>query len=362
MNVLINADEWISPWAKQFVIEDLIQRPWSINWVGVNTYIRQCKREFRKTGLITVDFNHVNYLLKQDLEGFRNTVNTEYKTVFKQQKPLAIDRVKQLGLSDIEIINSYLDSNITGFAKHLAPQLSNNIHWILNANDAKWEQPFFVRNIVNNEELLRRCLNEKLEFWFVDSGYTNFLEGKNKKWHRLVKDNIHYGLQLKDFPTDRMHLFPTRPKEWRRKGSKILVVEGSSAHYQMRGTNLEEWKNTVLRELSKHTDREIEFRPKHADRKTRVSVYDLLKETKDYFCVVSDSSAAAVEAVWTGTPVITLEQHITNSVARNQLSQINDLYRQDVEPWMAMLSYSQYTHQELCDGTAVGIIKEHFNA
>lgn len=362
MNVLINVDEWIAPWAKQFVINELKQQPWAFDWPDTKKYIKQCKREFKNTGLITVDFNRVNYLLKQDLEEFRNLINVEYKTAIKKQKPVALSKVEQLGLSNDDIIKTYLESDTPGFAKDLAPQLSNTIKWIIDSEDADWEQPFFIRNIINNEDLLKRCLTEHLEFWFVDSGYTNFLEGKNKKWHRLVQDHIHHGVQSKTFPKDRLDMFPTLPKDWRRKGAKILVIEGSPAHYQMRGTDIEEWRNTVIRELSKHTDREIEFRPKHTDRKTRVSVYDTLRETKDYFCVVSDCSAAAVEAIWTGTPVITLEQHVTNSVSRNQLSQINDLYRQDIEPWLAMLSYSQYTYEELCNGTAVGIIKEHFDA
>lgn len=362
MNVLINADEWLAPWARQFVIDDLKQQQWTINWPNTNQYIKQCKREIKKTGLITVDFKHVNYLLKQDLEAFRNTVNDEYKTAFKQQKPLALDRVKLLELNDADLIERYLNDTTPAFAKELAPQLSDNIQWILNASDADWAQPFLIRNIINNEELIGRCLHEQLEFWFVDSGYTNFLEGKNKKWHRLVKNQIHHGQRLHNFPTDRMDMFPTLPKNWRRKGSKILVIEGSPAHYQMRGTNEEEWRNTIIRELGKHTEREIEFRPKNTDRKTRQSVYDLLKENKDYYCVVSDSSAAAVEAIWTGVPVITLEQHVTNSVSRSRLSQINDLYRQDIEPWLAMLSYSQYTYEELCNGTAVGIVKEYFDA
>lgn len=362
MNVLINADEWLMPWARQFIIDDLKKQSWTINWANTSQYVKACKQEFRNTGLITVDFNNVNYLLMQDLREFRNLINDKYKTTFKQQKSKALDRVKLLGLSDNEIVNRYLNDATQGFAKDIAPQLSDNIQWMLNVSDADWGQPFFIRNIINNEDLLKRCLEEHLEFWFVDSGYTNFLEEKNKKWHRLVKNHIHHCPQLKTFPTDRIDMFSKLPKDWRRKGSKILVVEGSPMHYKMRGTSIEEWRNTITQELGKHTGREIEFRPKSADRKTRRSVYELLRETKDYYCVISDSSAAAVEAIWTGTPAITLEQHITNPVSRNKLSQINDLYRADIEPWLAMLSYSQYTYEELCNGTAVAIVKEYFDA
>lgn len=362
MNVLINADEWLAPWHKQFVIEYLKQQPWQIDWSETTKYVRSCKKEYKDSGLITVDFNRVNYLMNQDLRTFRDTVNTKYKNTFQSQKSIALDKIKQLGLSNDEIIATYLDNSKSGFAKSIAPQLSNNINWIIDANDAAWDESFFIRNIINNEDLLKKCLEEQLEFWFVDTGYTNFLEDKNKKWHRLVKDHIHYGSQKKTFPADRLDLFPKTPKGWRRKGSVILVIEGSPMHYQMRGTTLEVWREHITQEIRKYSDRPIEFRPKELNRKNRVSVYETLKETKDYYCVVSDSSAAAVEAIWTGTPVVTLERHITNPVSRNNLADIDNLFRSDIEHWLKMLSYSQYTFEELCNGTAVRIVKEYFNA
>jgi hypothetical protein len=298
--------------------------------------------------------------MNQDLRTFRDTVNTRYKTTFQSQKAVALDKIKQLGLSDHEIITTYLNKSNSGFAKSIAPQLSDNINWIINADGAERDQPFFIRNTINNEDLLKKCLAEQSEFWFVDTGYTNFLEEKNKKWHRLVKNHIHHGPQTKDFPSDRMDMFPKAPKGWRRKGSIILVIEGSPTHYQMRGTTIEAWREYITQHISKYSDRPIEFRPKELNRKNRVSVYETLRETKDYYCVISDSSAAAVEAIWTGTPVITLERHITNSVSKNNLSDIDNLFRSDIERWLTMLSYSQYTYDELCNGTAVGIVKEYF--
>jgi hypothetical protein len=363
MNILINADEWMAPWHKQFAIDHLKQQSWVINWNETNKYVHSCKQEYKTSGLIMVDFNRVNYLLKQDLAEFRNEINSEYKKTFRENKSDTLAKIKQLGLSRQEIIDAYLNGATNGFAKSLAHQISSdNIKWILDSSDADWQHSFFIRNTINNEDLLKKCLDEQLEFWFVDTGYTNFLEDKNKKWHRLVKNHIHHSPQAKNFPTDRLSLFPKAPKGWRRKGSTILVIEGSPMHYRMRGTTLEEWREHITQEIRKYSDREIEFRPKNSDRKTRVSVYETLRETKDYYCVVSDSSAAAVEAIWTGTPVITLERHITNSVSRNKLADIDNLFRSDIEHWLTMLSYSQYTFDELCNGTAVGIVKEYFDA
>ena len=360
MNVLINSDEWLAPWSRESATNKVKQQV-CISWNNARQYVRECRREFKKTGLITIDFKHVNYLLEKDLREFRDVTNQAYKIAFKDCKLSVLETLQQSNITDRQIVERYLNDTSRAFAKSIAPQLTNELNWILDVSQADWQQSFFIRNVVNNESLLNRCLTKKLDFWFVDTGYTNFLYEKQKVWHRLIKNHIHHGEITHEFPTDRLHHLSDFPRKWRKKGSKILVIESSPGHYKMHGTTLEQWRQNIIDTISQNTDREIEFRPKHANRKTRQSVYNLLKESKDYYCVISDSSAAAVEAIWTGIPAITLDRHITNSVSRNSLTQINDLYCGDLEQWFAMLSYSQYTFEELCNGTAVSIIKEHFD-
>ena len=353
MNVLINSDEWIAPWSNDFAVEQVKQLNLRPAWKQTNQYLRDCQKEFKRSGLLVVDFKHVNYLIQKDLGVFRNTINEKYKKIFKKIKADTLIKLHNSGVSDTQIIQRYLNSNNPAFAKSIAPQLSDNLHWILDESQADWSQPFFIRNVVNKESLLNRCLREKINFWFVDTGYTNFLYEKQKVWHRLVHNHVHHGHRMHKYPTDRLHLLTDLPIKWRRKGSTILVVESSPNHYAMHGTTLNAWRQKITDEIRAVSDRPIEFRPKNLNRKTRQCVYNLLKETKEYYCVISDSSAAAVEAIWTGTPVITLDRHITNSVSRNNISQINDLYREDLSEWFAMISYSQFTFEELCDGTAL---------
>jgi hypothetical protein len=88
-------------------------------------------------------------------------------------------------------------------------------------------------------------------------------------------------------------------------------------------------------------------------------VFEDLRDDKDVYCVISDSSAAAIEAIWLGIPVITLGRHISSAVARNDLGQINDLYRGSIGDWLCALTYSQFTKKEMYDGTALKIVKEH---
>ena len=361
MNVLVNTDEWLAPWVREAATTQ-IKHTVQMCWDQTQQYINECRREIKRSGLITIDFNRVNYLIEKDLLEYRDNINRAYKTAVKELKLPTLEKLQQLGISDQQIIEKYLDNTTKSFAKSVAPQLDNNLSWIIDQSQADWSQPFFIRNILDNESLLRRCIDNKINFWFVDTGYTNFLHKKQKVWHRLVRNHIHCNGKLSDdYPDDRLHLLSDFPTKWRRKGSTILVIESSPSHYLMRGTTLEHWRKNVEQGIRAVTERPIEFRPKVTDRKTRQSVYELLKESKDYYCVVSDSSAAAIEAIWTGTPVVTLEQHITNPVSRRNLDEINNLYRDDLDAWFRMLSYSQFTFDELCNGTAMSIVTKYGN-
>lgn len=360
MNVLINPEELVAPLARKIICAHL-QSSLEIEWTQTDEYVNECKQTYSDTGYIVIDFNRVNYLLKQDLLAFRKIINEEYKAIHRAEANNMLSNILASGITEKDIVDQYLDSNDPGFVKSVAPLLSSDINWIANADQADNTKPFLIRNIYRNEELIKQCLADNKEFWFIDSGYTNFLLGKKKTWHRLVHNNIHHS-ECRICPTDRIDMLPSRPKDWRKKGSKILVVESSPSHYLLKGTTLEDWRRQVETGLREFTDREIEFRPKEQSRKTRSTVYDLISNTKEYYCVVSDSSAAAVESIWAGTPVITLGTHITNMVSRHDLSQINNLYRGDIEPWLARLTYSQFTFEELTNGTAINIIREWHDA
>jgi hypothetical protein len=75
--------------------------------------------------------------------------------------------------------------------------------------------------------------------------------------------------------------------------------------------------------------------------------------------VININSNAATEAIWAGVPAITLDRHVSNSVTKNSLSDINNLYRGNIANWLCMLSYSQFTYEELLNGTATNILKKY---
>jgi hypothetical protein len=79
----------------------------------------------------------------------------------------------------------------------------------------------------------------------------------------------------------------------------------------------------------------------------------------DYYCTISINSNSAIESIWAGVPAITLDKHVSNSVTRNSLSEINDLYYGPLGDWLAWLSYCQFTFDELMDGTALDMVRRY---
>ena len=220
-------------------------------------------------------------------------------------------------------------------------------------NDHK--EDCLIRNTVGNEALLVSKIDNKYPFWFIDSGYTNFLE-PNKKWHRLVRSHLHYGTMF-EAPVDRLGSFKSFPQPWRINGDKILIVEPGTFAASIFHVDLKTWKYEVESELRKYTDKKIVFREK-APKNVRTNLYKELCDD-DYYCVININSNAATESIWAGIPSITLDKHITNPVTRNRLEDINDLLRPNLALWLCSLSYSQFTYDELVDGTAARIIKKY---
>ena len=217
------------------------------------------------------------------------------------------------------------------------------------------DQDCLMRNTVGNESLLVNKIDNSFPFWFIDSGYTNFVE-PNKKWHRLVRNHLHFNTTFVA-PVDRLCMFPSFPKPWRRNGSTILIVEPGEFAAGIMHVEAKSWGLQVAEELKKYTDRPIEFRSK-TNKKTRTSLYQQLG-SGNYYCTVSINSNSAVESIWAGVPAITLDKHVSNAVTRNRLDQINDLYYGPLGDWLAWMSYCQFTFDELMDGTALHIVRNY---
>jgi hypothetical protein len=356
MYLVLNRDEVLSELAKRMLAQQL--KKIEPKWSNTAAYLDKCRKRWSKSGLIDIDFATVNAQLRQDLEQYKDIIVIKYKDQYRPLIAWLQQNFNGLGIDHQFLVDAYVASGTKNFVKTLGQQLTDQPVWVIAGEPVPDDQPVIIRNIINNETLLSHRLTNSLPFWFVDSGYTNFLTGK-KIWHRLVADHMHENTPSSYFPADRLSLLPSMPRPWQREGSRIVVVCASKYHHQILGSDLVSWRDHVEQELRKHTDRPIEWRKKQPSRKTRTSLFEDLQNDKDVYCVISDSSAAAIEAIWLGIPVITLGRHISSAVARNKLSDVNNLYRGPVGDWLCALTYSQFTKKEMYDGTALQLIKEY---
>jgi hypothetical protein len=286
--------------------------------------------------------DHVN----QQITNHKNHV---YKNIYGHLE-IFIDR-----LGAEQIFELYKTHPKTDFIKTVGLQIDPTAVMIRRMDFLDSTEDCLLRNTVGNEHIIVDKIDNNLPFWFIDSGYTNFVE-PNKKWHRLTRNHLHFNKQF-IAPADRLKIFPEFPRPWRKDGKKILIVEPGEFAAGIFHVEAKSWGQQVAEELKKYTDRPIEFRSK-TNKKTRKSLYQQLL-TGDYYCTVSINSNSSVESIWAGIPAITLDKHVSNSVTRNNLSQINDLYYGPLGDWLAWLSYCQFTFDELMDGTALDIVRRY---
>jgi hypothetical protein len=253
------------------------------------------------------------------------------------------------------VLSMYKKSKMQHFVKSTGLTIHKNAELVRRQDFTDYKQDCLIRNTTGNEQLLVQKIDNRYPMWFIDSGYTNFLE-TNKKWHRLVRNHIHHD-QMFEAPVDRLSNFTSFPQPWRQSGEKILIIEPGPFAASIFHVDLKTWKYDVERELKKYTDKKIVFREK-AEKKIRTSLVEELNN-EDYYCVVNINSNAATEAIWSGIPVITLDRHITTPVSRSKLSDINNLARPHLARWLCAVSYSQFTKDELYDGTAIKIVRKY---
>jgi hypothetical protein len=293
----------------------------------------------------------------KDLVNWRSQINevvTKYRKYHFRNIHTRIDYLLNR-LNENQVIDRYLKSDVNYFIKTVGQQIDPTAKMIRRQHFIDVNEDCLLRNTVGNENVIVDKIDKNLPFWFIDSGYTNFIE-PNKKWHRLVRNHLHFN-QSFVAPADRMGTFKSFPRPWRKDGSAILIVEPGEFAANIMHVEAKSWGQQVAAELRKYTDRPIEFRSK-TNKKKRTSLYQQLQQG-NYYCTVSINSNSAIESIWAGVPAITLNKHVSNAVTRNNLSDINDLYYGPLGDWLAWLSYCQFTFDELMDGTALNIIKKY---
>lgn len=296
--------------------------------------------------------------VEKDLNNWRKQVIAEIKSQKEQRFNLTHRHLNYFieKLGEEKILEMYLKCSDKNFVKSTGLFIDPKATLTRRRYYTDPKENCLLRNTVGNEHILVDKIDNNYPFWFIDSGYTNFLE-TNKKWHRLVPNHLHWGDYV-EVPVDRLSMFAKFPQPWRTGGDRILIIEPGQFAANIFHVDIKTWKYNIEQELRQYTDKKIIFREK-SPKKQRAPLYKHLLD-EDYHCVININSNAATEAVWAGIPIITLDKHITNPIARRKISDVENLYRPHLAQWLCMLSYSQFTYDELINGQAVSIVKKYY--
>ena len=235
---------------------------------------------------------------------------------------------------------------------------------------------FFWGLGANNMGLIKECENKGEEWWYVDLGYfteqiTRYpkpeIHNKDNTYFRIVKGSIH---TKSGILTDGERLDILREKGivtiypgWAEGRKKILVCPSSpTVSYYINNITQEEWIDNTVKELKKYTKREIEVRNKP---RPGNKWWDkpLLEELKDTYCLVTNMSLAAVDAVTHNVPAITYKDNVASSVCTTELNMIETPYKPNVRTireWMTVMSEHQFTLNEIGSGVAYEALKRQY--
>ena len=222
---------------------------------------------------------------------------------------------------------------------------------------------------------IRKCVEKKEEYWFVDTGYITkqihrYPEPKildeKRTYFRICKGSFHTNLGRINTPARYEILgklgIDNEFKGWRAddRGKHILLCPSSeTVTYHLNGISQKEWVDIAKQEIRKHTDREIRFRNKPRPGNEWWDK-DIKEDLKDCHALVTNYSLAAFDALLNYVPVFAEANSVMGPVTSRDISKIERPLkpgRKTMEEWLKFVAENQFTLKEMADGTAYETLK-----
>ena len=210
-------------------------------------------------------------------------------------------------------------------------------------NIATWEY-LFIKNqhpprvavygiLYGGDHIMRNTPN----YWYIDHGYfgrstdPDLYDG----YYRITHNNFwHNGSG--DHTWDRFNSLKVELKNWRKSGDHIVIVPPSK--HMASVLNLQTWLEETIFKIKKHTDRKILVSTKYKNPMSEV--------IKNAWCVVTDHSNSAIDAMAQGVPAI-----FTNPARK--LGSIEDVENPPMDrEFFKNLAHNQWTLEEIKSGGA----------
>lgn len=186
-----------------------------------------------------------------------------------------------------------------------------------------------------------QAINERRTWWLLDNSFFDAArEGQFRIGHNAMQS-------WRPWPSDgkRLAALGVKVQPWRKSGAHV-VVAAQSDEFMKTIANEPGWTNRVTARLQENTDRQILVRTKATQR-------PLLEDLKNAWLLVAHSSAAAVEALIAGIPVICTEPSCAMARFTSTFSGIESpAMPGGREEWAARLADSQFSLDEMRAGHA----------
>ena len=237
---------------------------------------------------------------------------------------------------------------------------------------------FFWGLAGRNVSEIRKCIENKEEYWYVDVGYltqqiTRYPEPKihdyDKTYFTIVKGGLHSitgkvgkGIRLRELERKGINV---RFNGWTTNTEHILLCPSSeTVTWHINGMAQSEWIKQVGEELRKYTDRPIKLRNKPRPGNEWWG-RDILEDLKGAHCLVTNMSLASVDAILNYVPVIADAKNVAWPVSSREPKFVEKPLkpgRKTVEEWMKWIVEHQFTITEIENGTAYRTLKEQYDA
>lgn len=187
---------------------------------------------------------------------------------------------------------------------------------------------------------------------YGDNAYFDVARGR---FFRFTRDAFQVSGEMRGDPR-RVATLGLEFRPWRRDGRHVVVVEQSVHFLEVSGAG-EAWLRKTIETLGTHTDRPLSVRPWSRDKAGAAAT--LAADLEGAWALVTHMSAAANEAILAGVPVFVTGRCAASPMASGALTEIErPRYSSDREEWAAGLAASQWTLDELRNGTAWRRLRE----
>lgn len=209
-----------------------------------------------------------------------------------------------------------------------------------------------------------RDYREQAKAVYVDLGYWGRRDGGRwTGYHKVVVNSRHPTEYYRKHrhPEDRVAKFGLEIKPVRPGGRHILLAGMGDKAAQAEGFRIEEWERMTIAEIRRYTDRPIRYRPKPSWKNAKPIAgteysapheRDLEHDLIDCHAVVTHHSNVAVDALLAGVPVF-CKAGVAVAFARQRFEMIEYPFfpeRQDLQSWVADISYTQWNIGEMQRG------------